>query len=166
MRPALISRTKRRGTTALAPALRLVFFTASDMRHLYCDLTRTRSALDHDCAANICHDIEWDDRRWNGCAFSSLTHCARSVSAAHLHFVREGYLRSGLRPVHRGAFATADMRTLQAPLDSLPQRLPQRSFAGDGHAREVRSSSLLKNLGNLSFLCLGGAVDRVSSAGF
>ena len=139
MRPAFSSRTNRRGTTALAPALRLLFLTASDMWHLYCDLTRTRSALDHDCAANICHDIEWDDRRWNGCASSSLTHCARSVSAAHLHFVREGYLRSGLRPVHRGAFATADMRTLQAPLDSLPQRLPQRSFAGDGHAREVRS---------------------------
>jgi hypothetical protein len=28
-------------------------------------------------------------------------------------------------------FAIADMRTMRAPLDSLPQRLPQRSFAGD-----------------------------------
>src|ERR1700733_3239539 len=71
MRPALISRTKRRGTTALAPALRLFFVTASDMWHLYCDLTRTRSALDRDCAANTCHDIEWDDHRWKGCASSS-----------------------------------------------------------------------------------------------
>src|SRR5216683_7527946 len=115
MRPAFSSRTKRRGATALAPALRLVFLTASDMWHPYGDLTRNWSALDRDCAANTCHDIEWDDRRWNGCASSSLTHCARSVSAAHLHFVREGYLRSGLRPVHRGAFATADMRTARAP---------------------------------------------------
>src|SRR6266851_6567840 len=115
MRPAFSSRTKRRGATALAPALRLVFLTASDMWHPYGDLTRNWSALDRDCAANTCHDIEWDDRRWNGCASSSLTHCARSVSAAHLHFVREGYRRSGLRPVHRGAFATADMRTARAP---------------------------------------------------
>src|SRR6266852_2305615 len=76
MRPAFSSRTNRRGTTALAPALRLPFVTASDMRHLYCDLTRTRSALDRDCAANTCHDIEWDDRHWNGCASSSLKYGA------------------------------------------------------------------------------------------
>jgi hypothetical protein len=48
------------------------------MWHLYCDLARTRSALDRDCAANTCHDIEWDDRRWNGCAASSP-----SYGAAH-----------------------------------------------------------------------------------
>src|SRR6266849_4012169 len=78
MRPAFSSRTKRRGTTALTPALRLVFLTASGMWHLYGDLTRTWSVLDRDCAANICHDIEWDDRRWNGCASSSL-----SYGAAH-----------------------------------------------------------------------------------
>src|ERR1700754_4948237 len=71
MRPALISRTKRRGTTALAPALRLFFVAASDMCHLYCDLTRTRLALDHDSAGKYRHDIGWDDRRWNGCASSS-----------------------------------------------------------------------------------------------
>jgi hypothetical protein len=40
------------------------------MCHLYCDLTGTRSALDRDRAANTGHDIEWDDRRWNGCASS------------------------------------------------------------------------------------------------
>src|SRR6266851_7685240 len=74
MRPAFSSRTKRRGTTALAPALRLLFLTASDIWHLYDDLTGTRSALDRDCAANSCHDIEWDDRRWNGCASSSLSY--------------------------------------------------------------------------------------------
>src|SRR6267143_5150099 len=78
MRPALISRTKRRGTTALATALRLFFLKASDMWHLYCALTRIRSALDRDCAANTCHDIEWDDRRWNDCAPPSL-----SYGAAH-----------------------------------------------------------------------------------
>src|SRR6267154_4283253 len=71
MRPAFISRTKRRGTTALAPALRLFFVTVSDMWHPYGELTRTRSAHDRDCAAITCHDIEWDDHRWNGCAFSS-----------------------------------------------------------------------------------------------
>jgi hypothetical protein len=48
------------------------------MWHLYDDLTRNWSALDRDCAANTCHDIEWDDRRWNGCASSSL-----SYGAAH-----------------------------------------------------------------------------------
>src|SRR5216684_8983110 len=85
MRPAFSSRTKRRGTTALAPALRLFFLTASDMWHLYDDLTRTWSVLDRDCAANICHDIEWDDRRWNGCASSSLSYGAGSSLAAHLH---------------------------------------------------------------------------------
>src|SRR5258705_9465078 len=74
MRPALISRTKRRGATAL----RLYFLTASDMWHPYGDLTRNWSALDRDCAANTCHGIEWDDRRWNGCASSSL-----SCDAAH-----------------------------------------------------------------------------------
>jgi hypothetical protein len=48
------------------------------MWHPYGDLTRNWSALDRDCAANTCHDIEWDDRRWNGCASSSL-----SCGAAH-----------------------------------------------------------------------------------
>ena len=43
------------------------------MWHPYGDLTRNWSALDRDCAANTCHDIEWDDRRWNGCASSSLS---------------------------------------------------------------------------------------------
>jgi hypothetical protein len=36
------------------------------------------SALDRDCAANTCRDIEWDDHRWNGCAASSLSYGARS----------------------------------------------------------------------------------------
>src|ERR1700675_980342 len=87
MRPALSSRTKRRGATALAPALRLFFSMASDMWHLYGDPTRNWSALDRDCAANTCHDIEWDDRRWNGCASSSLS-CSTACPAAHLHISR------------------------------------------------------------------------------
>src|SRR4051812_40602727 len=45
MRPALISRTKRRGTTALTPALRLFFVTASGMWHPYDDLTRNGQRL-------------------------------------------------------------------------------------------------------------------------
>jgi hypothetical protein len=44
------------------------------MWHLYDDLTRAWSAPVRDCAANICHDIEWDDRRWNGCAYSPLSY--------------------------------------------------------------------------------------------
>jgi hypothetical protein len=36
----------------------LFFLTASDMWHPYGDLTRTRSALDRDCAADICQHIE------------------------------------------------------------------------------------------------------------
>src|ERR1700686_2951008 len=88
MRPALISRTKRRGATAVAPALRLFFSTASDMWHLYCDLARTRSALDHECAGNTCHDIEWDDHRWNGCAFSSPSYGARFVPLLNTYSFR------------------------------------------------------------------------------
>src|ERR1700722_7150021 len=80
MRSALISRTKRRGATALAPALRLFFLTASDMWHLYCDLTRYWSAIDRGCAPNTCHYIEWDDRRWNGCASS----CCRTARVSSL----------------------------------------------------------------------------------
>src|SRR5882724_9746495 len=88
MRPAFSSRTKRRGATALAPALRLVFLTASDMWHPYGDLTRNWSALDRDCAANTCHDIEWDDRRWNGCASSSLSYGARFVPLLNTYSFR------------------------------------------------------------------------------
>jgi hypothetical protein len=44
------------------------------MWHLYDDLTRAWSAPVRDCAANIWHDIEWDDRRWNGCAYSPLSY--------------------------------------------------------------------------------------------
>src|ERR1700722_11750598 len=69
MRPALISRTNRRGTTAPATALRFLVWTASDIWHPCCDPTPIWSALDPDCAENTCHDIEWEDRRWNGCAF-------------------------------------------------------------------------------------------------
>src|SRR5438128_5116658 len=124
MRPALISRTKRRGTTALAPALRLVFFTASDMWHLYCDLTRTRSALDHDCAANTCHDIEWDDRRWNGCASSSLSYSAARSCRALVHFVREGYFLAPVYDRFTDGFCDCGHADRASPLDSLPQRLP------------------------------------------
>src|SRR5712672_756839 len=94
MRSALISRTKRREAVALAPALRFFFVTASDMWHPYCDLTRNCSALDRDCAANTGHDIEWDDRRWNGCAFSSLSYSAGSAPfIEHLWFSRQNDLR-------------------------------------------------------------------------
>src|SRR5258707_102934 len=82
MRPAFSSRTKRRGATALA--LRLFFLTASDMWHPYGDLTRNWSALDRDYAANSCHDIEWDDRRWNDCA-SHRCRPVRLVPGAHLY---------------------------------------------------------------------------------
>src|SRR5712664_3843327 len=124
MRPAFSSRTKRRGTTALAPALRLLFLTASDIWHLYDDLTGTRSALDRDCAANSCHDIEWDDRRWNGCASSSLSYGpAHPLPRTYTFRTRRIFWHRSMTGSQRG-FATADMRTARAPLDSLPQRLP------------------------------------------
>src|SRR3977135_2655157 len=88
MRPAFSSRTKRRGATALAPALRLFFLAASDIWHPYGDLTRNWSALDTDCAANTCHDIEWDDRRWNGCASLSLSYGARFVPLLNTYSLR------------------------------------------------------------------------------
>jgi hypothetical protein len=46
------------------------------MEQPYDDLTRNWSALDCDGAANACHDIEWDDRRWNATA-----HCAKRTIA-------------------------------------------------------------------------------------
>src|SRR5712692_1062071 len=95
MRPAFSSRTKRRGATALAPALRLFFLTASDMWHPYGDLTQNWSALDRDCAANTCHDIEWDDRRWNGCASSSPSYNAARPCCALAHFVLRCRLHFG-----------------------------------------------------------------------
>jgi hypothetical protein len=58
------------GATAPTLALRLPFLTSSDMRYPYDDANW--SALDRDCAANACHDIVWDDRRWNATA-----HCAK-----------------------------------------------------------------------------------------
>ena|SRR5882672_7849453 len=147
MRPAFSSRTNRRGTTALAPALRLPLVTASDMRHLYCDLTRTRSALDRDCAANTCHDIEWDDRHWNGCASSSLKYGAAHPLPRTCTFrTRKIFWHRSITGSQTG-LATADMRTARA---SLPQRLPQRSFAGDGHAREVSPGHYLP-----TFACRG-----------
>src|ERR1700730_5093260 len=116
MRPAFSSRTNRRWTTALARALRSFFLMASDMWHLSRDVTRTRSALDRECVANTCHDIEWDDRGWNGCASSSLSCSAGFVSAAHLNFVHEGYFRSALRPVHRGALRLRTCGPREPPL--------------------------------------------------
>src|ERR1700704_1879341 len=93
MRPAFSSRTKRRGATALA--LRLFFLTASDMWHPYGDLTRNWSALDH-CAANTCHDIEWDDRHWNGCASSSPSYGAAHPLPRTYTFRTQGYFGTGL----------------------------------------------------------------------
>src|SRR5216684_1494694 len=97
MRPAFSSSTKRRGATALAPTLRLFFLAASDMWHPYGGLTRNWSALDRDCAGNTCHDIERDDRRWNGCASSSLSRSTAGPCCVLAHFAREGYF---LAPVN------------------------------------------------------------------
>src|SRR6266550_122665 len=136
MRPAFSSRTKRRGAMALALALRLFFLTASDMWHPYCDLTRNWSAIDRDCAANTCHDIEWDDRRWNGCAYSSLSYgTAHPLPCSYTSRTRRIFFWHRSMTGSQTGFANADRAS---PLDSLPQRLPLRSFAGDRHAREVR----------------------------
>jgi hypothetical protein len=45
---------------------------------MYRDLTRTRSALDGNCAANIGHNIERECRQWNGCALSR--HAIKTVN--------------------------------------------------------------------------------------
>jgi hypothetical protein len=58
------------------------------MWHPYGDLTRNWSALDRDCAADTCHDIEWDDHRWNGCASSALSHGTRFVFLLKTHGFR------------------------------------------------------------------------------
>jgi hypothetical protein len=63
--------------------------------------------------------------------FFMLLDSARFVPAAHLDIL---YAAGILAPVYgrfTEGFAIADMRTMRAPLDSLPQRLPQRSFARD-----------------------------------
>src|ERR1700730_2670798 len=119
MQPAFSSRTNRRGTTVPAPALRLLFVMVSDMWHLCCDLTRTRSALDRDCAANTCRDIEWDDRRWNGCASSSPPHSAAHPGCALAHFARDGYLFRPM-PSDRGALQHASHARLVRTASSVP----------------------------------------------
>src|SRR6266567_6964058 len=113
MRPAFSSRTKRREATALAPALRSFFLRASDMWHPYGDLTRNWSALDRDCAANICHDIGWDDRRWNGYASSSPS-CgtAHPLPRTYTFRTRRIFFGPAMTGSQRG-FATADMRTMR-----------------------------------------------------
>jgi hypothetical protein len=59
------------------------------MWHLYCDPAGNWSALDRDCAANTCHDIEWDDRRWNGCASSLQVQRGISLPYEHSSFSRD-----------------------------------------------------------------------------
>lgn len=115
MRPALISRTKRRGTTALPPALRSFFLTASDMWHPYCDLTRNWSALDRDCAANTCHDIEWDDHRWNGCASSSQSYSADRPCGALRQFVAQNILAPVYSRFTKGVLPLRTCPSLLAP---------------------------------------------------
>src|SRR3984893_10599172 len=115
MRPAFSSRTKRRGATAL----RLFILTASDMWHPYGDLTRYWSALDRDCAVNTCRDIEWDDRRWNGCASSSLPYSAAHPGCALAHFARDGYLFRPM-PSDRGALQHASHARLVRTASSVP----------------------------------------------
>src|ERR1700722_10586657 len=61
------------GATAPTLALRLPFLTSSDMRYPYDDADW--SALDRDCAADACHHIESDDRRWNATAHCGTTVC-------------------------------------------------------------------------------------------
>jgi hypothetical protein len=68
----------------------IVFLTASDIWHLYGDLTRNWSALDRDCAASTCQDIEWDDHRWNGCATSSLSQDGGFPASAFLREAKRG----------------------------------------------------------------------------
>jgi hypothetical protein len=134
----LISRTMWRGTTALAPALRLFFVTASDMWHPCCDLTRDWSALDHDCAANACHDIGWDDRRWNGCASSSLSYSTARRLPRTCTFLVSG--RYFLAPID-DRFTEGSCDCGHAEHTGAP-RLAAAAFsvaliAGNGHARDV-----------------------------
>src|SRR4030088_2845176 len=116
MRPAFSSRTKRRGATALAlaPALRLFFWMASDIWHPYGDLTRNWSALDPDCAGNTCHDIEWDDRRWNGCASSSPSYGAPRPCCELVHFVHAAHFGVNALPIPKGVFPLLPCQSLLA----------------------------------------------------
>jgi hypothetical protein len=45
---------------------------------------RRLSTLDRDCAANTCHDIEWENRRRDGCASSSLSYGAAMLSSTFM----------------------------------------------------------------------------------
>src|SRR6266478_6606636 len=124
MRPALSSRTKRRGATALAPALRLVFLTASDMWHPYGDLTRNWSALDPTVPRILATIL-------NGTIVAGMVVLLLAVVrrgsslATHLHIshAKDVFWHRSMTGSQMD-FATADMRTARAPLDSLPQRLP------------------------------------------
>lgn len=143
MRPALISRTKRRGATALAPALRSFFLTASDMWHPYCDLTRNWSALDRDCAANTCHDIEWDDHRWNGCASSSQSYSADRPCGALRQFVAQNILAPVYSRFTKGGFATADMSVAAR---SMPLRWSVELSARSCKSERIQTSGEMRAL--------------------
>src|SRR6266446_3754235 len=124
MRPAFSSRTKRRGATALAPALRLFFLTASDMWHPYGDLTRNWSALDP-TVPRILATILNETIVAGMVVLLHRCRTARLVPAAHLHIshAKDIFWHRSMAGSQRG-FATADMRTARALLDSLPQRHP------------------------------------------
>jgi hypothetical protein len=104
------------------------------MWHPYDNLTRKWSALDHDSAANTHRDIEWDDRRWNGCASSSLPYGADHALRVLAHCKRDGYLFPAFDRFMEGL---CDMRRT---LDTLLPRLPYRLFAGaEWSARTCKS---------------------------
>src|SRR5712692_3294122 len=97
MRPAFSSRTKRRGAKALAPALRLFFLRASDMCHLYDDLTRLGQRLNATVPRILATIL-------NGTIVAGIVVLLHRCRTARLipcraltHFAREGY---SLAPVY------------------------------------------------------------------
>jgi hypothetical protein len=57
-------------------------------------------SFDHDCAANTCHHIEWDDRHWNDCASLSLSYSsAEVILGARNDTTFAPFVRSRLFPI-------------------------------------------------------------------
>src|SRR5216683_984515 len=119
MRPAFSSRTKRRGAKALAPALRLFFLRASDMCHLYDDLTRLGQRLNATVPRILATIL---DGTIVAGMVVLLHRCrtARLVPAAHLHI---SYAKDIFAPVYDSfteGLCDSGMRTMRTALDSLP----------------------------------------------
>src|SRR5216684_1186231 len=111
MRPAFSSRTKRRGAKALAPALRLFFLRASDMCHLYDDLTRLGQRLNATVPRILATILD------GTIVAGMVVLLHRRRTARFMPYLHIRYAKDIAAPVHdrQRGFATSNMRSIAPP---------------------------------------------------